>query len=404
MSPRVAFAVAVLLAAAPARAQRDDLRGDQRGDLRGEQNDRLKGTTEAALKTGDAYSGLALEAEALRRCSEAAARGLKWLAARQTDSGAFPAVVGHKMQNDYVELTNALSVREQRAQGRGHLGVTALCGMAFLAGGQLPDRGEHGGAVQRTIDYVLAHSSENGFLTDAGTRMYSHAFATLFLAEVYGMAGGADCKLALERAVNLIVDCQNQYGGWRYNPFDRETDLSVTVCQLQALRAARNIGIKVPDDTVDRAVAYVQKSQVRGRHRGGGQFHYKIYGRGAYDKSDEYAINAAALTALASAGVYDKDLHEPTLDFLEREYGFVSDRYGRHYFFWYGNYYACQAFFQTGGSRFRRYYERLSQDLLAMQRSDGSWANETGPGDEFSTAIACLLLQLPQQYLPIFQR
>ena len=60
-------------------------------------------------------------------------------------------------------------------------------------------------------------------------------------------------KSALERAVHLIVDCQNEVGGWRYNPFDRATDLSVTVCQLQALRAARNIGIHVPPETIERA-------------------------------------------------------------------------------------------------------------------------------------------------------
>jgi len=92
--------------------------------------------------------------------------------------------------------------------------------------------------------------------------MYSHAFATLFLAEAYGMAGGATCKAALARAVNLIVDCQNQHGGWRYNPLDREVDLSVTVCQLQALRAARNIGIKVPKSTIDLAARYVVDSAV----------------------------------------------------------------------------------------------------------------------------------------------
>ena len=358
---------------------------------------------------------LSIDAAALQRAQSAAARGLAWLAARQTASGAFTGIVGHKMQNDYVELDAALTVREQIAQGRGHLGVSAICGMAFLAAGHLPDRGEHGKVVQRTIDYVLAHGQENGFLSDAGTRMYSHAFATLFLAEVYGMAGGAKCKVALERAVNLIVDSQNQHGGWRYNPFDRETDLSVTVCQLQALRAARNIGIKAPDDTIDRAINYVKQSQVRGaqstrgfsrRSRGsaGGQFYYKIHGRGAYDKPDEFAINAAALTALASAGVYDRELHEPTLDFLERAYGDTADYYASHYFFWYGNYYACQAFFQTGGTRFDRYYERLQRDLLAMQQPDGRWRGEVGPGDEFATAVACLLLSLPQQYLPIFQR
>ena len=373
--------------------------------------------TDAAFdaKRGAQTVGLASDAASLRQSERAIERGLAWLAKRQMTSGAFLGLVGHKMQNDYVELDAALTLQEQRAQGSGHLGVTAICGMAFLASGHLPDRGEHGKLVQKTIDYLIAHREENGFLTDSGTRMYSHAFATLFLAEVYGMAGGAQCKQALEGAVNLIVDSQNQHGGWRYNPFDRETDLSVTVCQLQALRAARNIGIKVPDDTVERAITYVKQSQVRGLRRtrfsrrgsegsAGGQFYYKIHGRGAYEKPDEFAINAAALTALASAGVYDKDLHEPTLDFLERAYGETADYYGSHYFFWYGNYYACQAFFQTGGTRFDRYYARLQRDLLAMQQPDGNWRGDVGPGDEFATAVACLLLALPQQYLPIFQR
>lgn len=341
--------------------------------------------------------------ELLRTCAEAAERGLRWLEQRQTKTGAWTGIVGHKMNDDYVELDRALPVDAQRDQGHGHIGVSALCGMAFLAGGHLPDRGTHGAAVQRTIDYLKAHVVDNGFVTDAGTRMYSHAFATLFLAEVYGMAGDKTVKDVLEKAVNLIVDCQNPYGGWRYNPFDREVDLSVTVCQVQALRASRNIGIKVPDDTIRRAIDYVERSRVsHGRSRG--QFYYKIYGRGSYEKPDEFAINAAALTALASAGIYDAELTEPALDFLERAYGYVTDYYSQHYYFWYGNYYACQAFFQSGGTRFRRYFDRLSQDLLKSQQPDGRWINDCGPGDEFSTAVACLLLQLPRQYLPILQR
>jgi hypothetical protein len=345
-----------------------------------------------------------LPAARLQACTDAAAQGLRWLADRQGRAGAWTGLVGHKMQNDYVEIDIGLPVERQRLEGRGHMGVTAICGMAFLAGGHLPDRGEHGQVVQRTIDYVLAHVQESGLLSDSGTRMYEHAFATLFLAEVYGMAGGKAVKETLEKAVNLIVDCQNQHGGWRYNPFDRETDLSVTVCQLQSLRAARNIGIKVPEETVRRAVDYVQASRVRRRTRGGGQFYYKIYGRGDYEKPDEYAINAAALTALASAGIYDRQITEPTLDFLDQGYGELADYRARHYFYWYGSYYACQAYFQAGGTRFTNYYLRLSGDLLGMQQGDGRWCCEVGPGDEFSTAVACLLLQLPRQYLPIFQR
>ncbi|MCR9245396.1 MAG: prenyltransferase [bacterium] len=341
--------------------------------------------------------------ERAARCAAAADRGLAWLIAHQHESGAWLGIVGHKMGNDYVELDNALSVTQQRGTGQGHLGVTALAGMAFLAGGHLPGRGEYGGIVKRTNDYVVSRTLESGLLTSAGTRMYSHAFATLFLAEIHGMTATGSRKSALERAVHLIVDSQNEVGGWRYNPFTRATDLSVTVCQLQALRAARNIGIHVPSGTIERAMAYVSKSRVeRGRERG--LYYYKIYGDGRYQKSNQYAINAAALTALSSAGIYDDDLTDPALRFLEDRFRDVADYQSDHFFYYYGNYYAAQAFFQRGGAHCRRFFAALSDDLLRKQRRDGSWRNRPGPGDEFSTAVACILLQMPRQYLPIFQR
>ncbi|MBK8101138.1 MAG: prenyltransferase [Planctomycetes bacterium] len=343
------------------------------------------------------------DAEHLRACDAALARGLQWLAARQTPAGAFTGIVGHKRGDDYLEIGTGMPVSQQEASGHGHMGVTALCGMAFLAGGNLPDRGRHGAVVQRTLDYVTKHVHENGYISDAGTRMYSHAFATLFLAEIHGMAGGTTAKDALERAVHLIVDCQNGLGGWRYNPFDRELDLSVTVCQVQALRAARNIGIQVPVATIDAAMDYVKKSRVAaGRYRG--LFYYKIHGRGGYEKPTEFAINAAALTALSSAGVYEQELADPVLDFLDREYPQIASWYADHYYFWYGNYYACQAYYQFGGERFRRYFQRVSKDLLGMQQADGRWVDRVGPGDEFSTAVACIVLGMPKHYLPIFQR
>ena len=270
--------------------------------------------------------------------------GLQWLTAEQEESGAWTGVVGHKQGNSYLELAIGMSVSRQRADGHGHMGVTSLAGLAFLAGGHLPRRGRYGDVIEKTLDYVLDHVAENGVISDSGTRMYSHAFATLFLAEIYGMAGSTRIKAALERAVNIIVDCQNQYGAWRYNAFSREADLSVTVCQLQALRAARNIGIQVPRDTIDRAVEYVKLSR-NPAGRSAGLYYYKIYGRSAKSKNHEYAINAAALTALLSAGIYEEQLHTPALSFLAREYPYIA---GDHFYYWYGNYYAAQAFFHFG--------------------------------------------------------
>ena len=330
----------------------------------------------------------------------AAERGLTWLAAHQEEDGGFAADIGHKQQDHYLVIR---SRAEQRARGEAHIGVSSFVGLAFLAGGHLPGRGKHGPRVEALLRYVLANANENGYLRDSETRMYSHAFATLFLAQAYGMVHDPAIKRALERAVIWIADTQNRYGGWRYNPFTTAVDLSVTVCQLQALRSARDIGIEVPKATIDAALAYVLRSRSEGS-RDGGLFYYKIHGSAAYSKNHEFAINAAGVTALASAGVYELALWSPALDFLQREYRDVRAYYADHFYYWYGNYYACQAFFWAGGPRFHAYYTRLARDLLTLQRDDGRWVNSVGPGDAFATAVAVLILQLPRQYLPIFQR
>lgn len=336
----------------------------------------------------------------VRDLQAAAERGLTWLAAHQEQDGGFVSDVGHKQQDRYLVIRSSA---EQRVRGEAHIGVSSFVGLAFLAGGHLPGRGKHGPRVDALIRYVIGHANENGYLRDSETRMYSHAFATLFLAQAYGMVRDPAIKHALERAVVWIVDTQNRYGGWRYDPFTTAVDLSVTVCQLQALRAARDIGIEVPKATVDAALAYVLRSRSEGS-RDGGLFYYKIHGSSAWSKNRQFAINAAGVTALASAGVYDLSLWSPALDFLEAEYRDVRMYYADHFYYWYGNYYACQGFFWAGGPRFRAYYGRLARDLLSLQRDDGRWVDNVGPGDAFSTAVAALLLQLPRQYLPIFQR
>ena len=54
--------------------------------------------------------------------------------------------------------------------------------------------------------------------------------------------------------------------------------------------------------------------------------------------------------------------------------------------------------------RFFGGHQSLRELLIRYQRADGSWLNETGPGDAFSTAMACLILEIPYDFLPIFHR
>src|SRR5690606_20489007 len=120
------------------------------------------------------------------------------------------------------------------------------------------------------LDFVLANSSEIGLLAAETSHgpMYGHGFATLFLGEIYGMTGGgqdtaqaARLHETLVKAVRLIIQSQNPEGGWRYNPVPYDADISVTICEIMALRAARNAGIEVPKSTIDDAVEYVRRCQ-----------------------------------------------------------------------------------------------------------------------------------------------
>ena len=71
--------------------------------------------------------------------------------------------------------------------------------------------------------------------------------------------------------------------------------------------------------------------------------------------------------------------------------------------YFYGMYYATQAAFQKGGKYWDTWQEDLWEDLLRIQnREFGNWLDLVGPS--YATSMACVILQIPKQYLPIFER
>ncbi|PIE22815.1 MAG: prenyltransferase [Planctomycetota bacterium] len=336
-------------------------------------------------------------------------RGLSYLAKQQHAEGYWLADIGFKVNADY-ETTKADAA---------HTGISALAIMAFLACGEIPGRGRYGDVVQRGLDYLIRHTNENGYISQNGTRMYSHAFATLCLAEAYGMTRSKALRDALQRSVTLISDSQNREGGWRYKPFAAQSDMSVTVCQVVALRAARNSGLHVPKSVIDNAVRYVRRSArsdrqlnwdrlQRDRNLGyfnDGIFNYQT-GRNA---RASFPLTAAGVVTLYGAGVYEDPLIDRGLEFLKKRLSRYNKQYRSHYFFYYGNYYAVQAFYMAGGKRWNFYYDHIKDYLLRsqVQRKGpefGAWTCEVGPGSNFGTAVATLILAIPYQYLPIFQK
>ena len=302
-------------------------------------------------------------------------RGLAYLANRQHDDGSFWS----------------------GAPYRHEVAVTALTGMAFLSAGHLPNRGEYGGQVQRAVEFLLTCRQPNGQILNRDSQshgpMYGHGFATLFLAEAYGTSPDPRIRNALAAAVKLIVASQSEEGGWRYNPDSSDADLSVTVCQVMALRAARNAGLAVPKETIDRSIDYVKKCQ-----NTDGGFMYQLTRRGTSD----FPRSAAGIVALYSAGVYTGTEIEKGLAYLMRSLPRPGVFRTPHYYF-YGHYYAVQAMWQTGGGDWERWYSAIRDELLAQQKPDGHWSDPS-VCDEYGTAMALLILQIPNDYVPIFQR
>ncbi len=238
--------------------------------------------------------------------------------------------------------------------------------------------------------------------------MYGHGFATLFLAEVYGMAPTpalrTELRGTLQRAVRLIIDSQNREGGWRYQPRANDADISVTICQIMALRAARNAGIAVPKSVAENCTKYVKECQDL---HGDGGFRYQ---RGGGFGGTGFARTAAGVVALYSAGVYKGPAVKKGLDYLMlRKPGgnrFIDHEMEAHYY--YGHYYAAQAMWTAGGRYWREWYPAIRDELLRLapgghRNNDGSWFDRR-LCRHYSTAMALIILQIPNNYLPILQR
>lgn len=307
-----------------------------------------------------------------------ATRGLAWLAKQQNPDGSF---------------------------GDGRFGrsvaITALACLAFMGDGNLPGRGAYGDAVAKGLEYVLANCAESGLIAaDAATGpMYGHGFATLFLGEVYGMTpGGGDTALAnrlhaaLLKACRLIETTQNTQGGWRYNPVPYDADVSVTICQIMALRSARNAGIEVPKETIDRAVEYVRRCQ-----NPDGGFKYQLESGGS-----AWPRSAAGVATFYYAGIYRDQAIERGVNYLFKSATPGQEEENRAHYF-YGHYYAVQAMYLTGGEAWAKWWPAIRKELLSAQNDNGSWSDPS-VGDVYGTSMSLIILQMPKRYLPIFQK
>ena len=311
-------------------------------------------------------------------------RGLRYLCERQADSG---------------HLSAQYSVA-----------VTALGGMAMLGHGASYGRGPYGYNLREAVRYLTSPAvvEPNGFIdegtsTNTRSRMHGHTYAILFLSQVVGTlpdpTRDARLREVVAKGVELIIQTQTARGGWGYLPGDSADEASLTVCALQALRAAKDAGFHVPPDTIRRAVRYLKECC-----KEDGSFRYSL-ALGSMEST--YELTAAAVSTLDAAGEYGMAEHDRGVEFLRTTLEGVIARRGAVLdaasgYPYYGNLYAGQVYFQLGGDLWRTWSQEVWPELLRRQKGDGHW--ESRFGDEYATAVALLILEIPRGYLPIFER
>jgi hypothetical protein len=284
-------------------------------------------------------------------------------------------------------------------EGQSGAGVSGMALMTFLASGEDPNFGKYSQQIKKAIKgLVEAQDRTTGYL---GGSMYHHGFGMLGLAEAYGAVDdrrlwGPGSKKSIGRALELAVRCavtsqkKNSLGAWRYSPDANDADTSVSGAVLVGLLAARNAGIEVPDQAMDRAVDYF-KSMTGDSGRVG-------YSGGIGGMGESLARSSIASLVFSIAKRKELKQFKSTISYLAGEVGGSDSGHYREY----ANYYQAQALFQGDMDAWAKWNKLLVERMKASQNEDGSFSGSFGkPVD---TSLSLLALALNYRFLPIYER
>lgn len=300
----------------------------------------------------------------------------------------------------YLAKTQAESGDWSRGSESGG-GTTGLALLAFLASGEDPNFGIYRSVVRKAVKNIIrSQSAETGYI---GPSMYHHGFAMLALAEAYGAVDERDLwdkgddgkKRSIGAALELAVRCavtsqkKNPYGAWRYSPDARDADTSVAGAVLMGLLAARNAGIEVPDESIDKSISYFVSMTSTG-----GTVAY-AGGLGGFGDSLARSCIATLVFSISKR----KDLKQ-----FKSALGYITDQLEATASSWpdYCRYYQAQALFQGDVEAWKKWNTLTIRTLKSNQREDGSFEGQLG--QTTSTSMALLALALNYRFLPIYER
>ncbi len=323
-------------------------------------------------------------------------KALQWLKDNQQEDGSWrTAMSGASDQNHRI-------------------GVTGLGLLAFLAHGETPASREYGQTVERAIRYLVDKQNDRGEFINPGIKpegAYSHAIATYAIAEAYALSRIPQLRRPMERGVQVIIDGRNANAMWGYgyDSLNNEPiNTSVSVWQMQALKAAELAGVNNPDL---KTVTQEALEALRNRQAEDGEFFYRGVEAVQSVRRPDHGLTAAAVLTFQLYGMGSVPearrgmdvLRAATVDWSQPEQWAMSR--------WY---YVTQVKFQQGRGTWEDWNNRFAPAFVRSQNQDGSFTSparqgsgipfgvETRFGPAFSTAMAALTLQVYYRILPTF--
>ena len=363
----------------PGGYEPDDITLSKRCDL----NDRMKRITENG---------------GTPQCEEAVVKSLRWLQKQQNKDGSW----GGGGQNYKCSMTG-------------------LALLAYLAHCETPLSEEFGDSVLKGISFLVDQGMKAPVLSlvpQMNEVSYDHAIATYALCEAYAFCKQMDIPSIsnLERvtvkAVDRILDGQNNNGGWAYNYNTRagaHTDLSVTGWNVQALKAAQHGGIKPTKGEIRtalrKAAMYCRKTAMPD-----GLFSYQENG-----KEPRPSLVGVGVLSLQMCGSGSDSAARKGLDWMlkstNKPFNWKANNTTSNL---YQHYYGVQAAMNRGGDVWTAYNRAFRDATLGAQASDGSFAPNGFPGPSglvnsnggtindkiYRQCLATLMLEVYYRFLP----
>jgi hypothetical protein len=332
---------------------------------------------------------------------------LQWLARSQSVDGHWDAA-GFGAGDERQPLGEDRGGAGQKAD----TAMTGLALLAFLGAGHSHTTGEYKQTVARALDYLIRSQMPSGDLSGPKqigndrmvryARMYSHGIAGLAICEAYALTNDQRLRASADSAKSYTLAAQNgQTGGWRYGFANHGDpgDLSQFGWQAMLLKSAQAGGLVLKSETPNQLQRFLDS--VRAGPSGGLATYQPRPGQ---SPTVVMTAEAFACRSLLAMPLDSRAVSESKNALLSQLPGSSEE----NLYYWY---YATLAMFQHQGPDWPRWNDALKSTLVNSQVTYGDNAGSWEPtgkwagygGRVYSTAMACMCLEVYYRYLPMYQ-